>query len=341
MTGQCAAALDPGCSAVQPAANQADSFRPARERVAQELYCVSDRSRGECPMCQGSPGETAYPYRTVWRGNVFDYVSCTSCGTTYVDPLPTDADLQEMYSREAYHESFGDHPPELPDQRILEAAGRYLDKDLPLLDFGCGSGFFINAMKANGWTCEGSELDAGAREVAAANTGSPIYSLEKLEERGPRYGTIHLGDVLEHLPDPTGMMRRLEALLLPGGRFFLQGPLADNASLVRTAVGLFGAVKHQFGRDRNSYPPYHLFRVTARVQRDYFEKRLGYGTEWFHVFESGWPYHSPGLSLLRPGSGGNAVRLTIAATAKVAADVGRPVGLQLGNRFACVVAPRG
>lgn len=299
-----------------------------------QLSQTEQTAEGHCPMCGGAPRGTAYPYATQWNGRVFDYLSCGSCRTTFVSPLPGAEDFAKMYSRASYHDEYYVEVCDEAHDTTLAQAAPMLARDAPMLDFGCGNGSFIRAARSAGFDCEGVELEASARDYASRNSGAPVHALEDLLASGRRFATIHLGDVLEHLPDPTTTMRTLERLLAPGGRFFIEGPLEDNASPVFYASRLFGFAKKKLkGQAAGDFPPYHLFRVTARNQRRYFE-RLGYRIMRFDVFETGWPYAGDGSRTT-----GNAVRTAIAAQARAAAGVGNRIGLRLGNRFSAVLAP--
>jgi SAM-dependent methyltransferase len=294
----------------------------------------------ECPLCRGSAAGPAFPFGTIWNGRRFDYLRCSSCRSSFLSPLPTEDEFALMYDQSAYHDCFYQDASEevaasaLPRLRRLLPSGR-------LLDFGCGNGAFLIVARAAGFECEGVELDPKARERASANSSCPVLSLEEVREAGRAYDVIHLGDVLEHLPDPAGMMRALEPLLAEGGVFFIEGPLEDNRSLVLLAARLFGSVKKLRGKSlHGDLPPFHLFRATARAQRAFFEDRLGYAIEAFSVQESGWPYRNPGDRLLRPGSAGGFIRQSIGLAAIAAGKVFSRTPLRIGNRFAAVAAPR-
>ncbi len=295
-----------------------------------------------CPFCGSTAAGPAYPYETHWDGQHYRYLRCSSCRTTYVDPAPSAAALERFYDQAAYHSEHYDVQHENSQQTTLPQVRHLLKADGDLLDFGCGNGFFLKAAAAVGFRPEGVELDEKTREWATANSGCDVNSLEAVEASGRRYDVIHLGDVLEHLPDPKALMLRLEALLKPDGRFFIEGPLEENPSPVRRAVGIYDWLKGLLGkRRRGTFVPTHLLRTDARSQRRFFETALGYRVHAFRISEDGWPYWSRTDSLLRPRSAGHAVRMAIGAAAVAASRVAVPFGLNLGNRFSAVLSPQG
>lgn len=295
----------------------------------------------ECPLCCSPPAGPAFPFGTVWNGRRFDYLRCSGCRSSFLDPLPTDEEFALMYDRSAYHDRFYDDVSEEPTPSALPAMLPLLKPAGRLLDFGCGNGAFLIAARAAGFDCEGVELDPKACERASADSGCPVYSLEMVRAAGRTYDVIHLGDVLEHLPDPAAAIRDLEPLLAKGGQFFVEGPLEDNRSLVLLASRLFGSVKKGLKRPLyGDLPPFHLLRATARAQRAFFEERLGHRIQAYRIWESGWPYRNPGDWLLHPGSAGGFVRQSIGLAAIAAGKLLARTPLRVGNRFATVVTPQ-
>jgi SAM-dependent methyltransferase len=296
-----------------------------------------------CLICDGPPSGPTFPYGTIWNGRRFDYLRCGTCGSSFVHPLPTQEEFGRMYERSNYHDRYYETTEEEPSQTLLPRLKGFFRNGGAMLDFGCGNGSFLMVARAEGFAANGVELEASAREQAAANSGCEVFAFEELLASGRRYDVIHLGDVLEHLPNPAGTMRDLEPLLAPGGAFFIEGPLEDNPSPVFYASRLFGAYKKLRRRTlHGDLPPFHLFRTSARAQRAFFRRRLGYKVPLFRVYESGWPYYNGGDERVwRPSSAGHLVRMLIG---KIGILAGKALGrtpLMVGNRFAAIVAPAG
>ena len=181
----------------------------------------------------------------------------------------------------------------------LPKFGQLLRDFLPagaVLDYGCGLGLFLQALLAEGFSATGVEYDSDAAEYAARSTGCPVSSLAEFTSmrNNATYDALHLGDVLEHLPDPFATLRELLKIVKPRGLLFAEGPLENNPSPVYWAARLFGAVKRRLKPNfTGSSPPTHLFRVNAPQQLAFFasvEPHL-LRLHW-DVQETGWPYAS-------------------------------------------------
>jgi len=292
-----------------------------------------------CPICGGEAKGRAFPFSTDWNGKCFAYLACDPCNATFVDPVPDAADFAVMYSKANYHdEHYSVVAIERYRQSIRLLKGLVGDQ-IRLLDFGCGNGSFIGAGRLEGVDCAGVEIDPETIAFAKANSGCPVMTLEEMKVSGRMFDVIHLGDVLEHLPQPSDLLKDIEYLLAPGGRFFIEGPLENNASLVYSSARLFATIGRLLGRaQRGSRTPTHLFRVDSVNQRAFFTDRMGYKELYFSIHETGWPYYIIGkpfrLSprfLLKSAIGRAAIALGGRAT---------PWGGTFGNRFAALYLAR-
>lgn len=292
-----------------------------------------DRSR-VCPLCGGRPRGTTFPFSTVFNGSRFHYMECANCRSVFVDPVPNSETFALMYAKADYHDHHYQGTEEAPYRESARLLRAHLPQGSRVLDYGCGTGAFLKALGAEGFNPFGVEFDKDAAAFAGRNARCETVSVDEfmgLVEK-PVFDAIHLGDVLEHMPDPGGTLTQLLQFLRPGGLLFAEGPLETNPSPVYWAARTFGAIKHVARKDLGaSGKPTHLFRTGAKQQRDFF-LRVEPALAWKHwsVYETGWPY----------ASGGRLKR----SIANVAVAVG---GRQLlawtfGNRFRAIlsVSPR-
>ncbi len=98
--------------------------------------------------------------------------------------------------------------------------GRYLD-------VGCGSGGALGVARALGWRTAGIEVDAGAAEKARRFADELHVGDALTAPFAPaRFDVVTAFHVLEHVPDPVGMTRRMLEWLAPGGLLIVEVPNA-------------------------------------------------------------------------------------------------------------------
>jgi SAM-dependent methyltransferase len=102
-------------------------------------------------------------------------------------------------------------------RRRLEAAG--LRHGERILDYGCGSGAFVRYLRSCGYDAEGYD------------GYNPRFADRSLLER--RYACVVSQDVLEHVPDPGGLLDRFARLAAPGGLVAIGTPNANAIDLQR------------------------------------------------------------------------------------------------------------
>jgi SAM-dependent methyltransferase len=142
-------------------------------------------------------------------------------------------DYSIHYSR--FHDETHDHAERMAEWQ-LHLLKRYSpqDRDLPVLDIGCGYGFGMRALRHLGFSSiEGVELSSEQARVAV-KAGFQVHLTEDTEkfllDRPGKYGFIVLMDVLEHLPveRQIDLLRAIHGALLPSGRLFMTVPNANS-----------------------------------------------------------------------------------------------------------------
>lgn len=147
---------------------------------------------------------------------------CKDCGLGVTDPRP--ASLTALYPPD-YHLK-GDVPSTFAP--TLARIRKRLEPGTAL-DVGTGRGAFLEALARLGWHARGVEPDTPAAEAARARGFDvQVATFEEAELPEAAFDLVTLLQVLEHLPDPVAALRRLRALLRPGGTAVLAVPNADS-----------------------------------------------------------------------------------------------------------------
>lgn len=178
---------------------------------------------GPCAVCGG---RTAVPYATT-KG--YDFVRCNGCGFVFLSPMPTQAELNELYSGD--DGITADHYPKAKSRRgrAFWAAVRFLPylRGRRALDIGCGGGFMVDAMRRMGARAAGVDISPGA--IAYARKQFPknrfwCESFETFDADGEQFDFIYSSEVIEHLNDLPTYMALLRKVAAPGARLFLTTP---------------------------------------------------------------------------------------------------------------------
>jgi SAM-dependent methyltransferase len=83
-----------------------------------------------------------------------------------------------------------------------------------ILDVGCGDGLFFEELAVLGEGVEGVEVDGA---LVGERYRDRIGPFDPSFQPGHRFSLVPMLDVLEHLSDPVGAMRRARELLEPAG----------------------------------------------------------------------------------------------------------------------------
>jgi len=92
------------------------------------------------------------------------------------------------------------------------------------LDFGCGTGAFLNLLKEKGIRISGIEINEHARKEAERKLGQKIFSDIDFEADSNKYDLITLWHVLEHIEDFENVIQDLRSKLNVGGLLVIAVP---------------------------------------------------------------------------------------------------------------------
>ncbi len=190
-------------------------------------------------------------------------IECATCGFRHALPLPDSAALERAYAEDYYGSekpTFLAHAGE--DQAWAELAQtdrlEIFEKLLPadrrrLLDIGCGPGFFLKTASLRGWHAHGIEPSRQAAEHArglGATVTEGFFNAASAPSLG-RFDTVHLNNVLEHIPHPAELLSLAAGLMEKGGVICVNVP-NDFSPMQLAARAATGA------NDWWVAPPHHL-----------------------------------------------------------------------------------
>lgn len=129
--------------------------------------------------------------------------------------------------------------------RMDYVAGRARLAQQRVLDVGCGGGLLAESLVRAGAIVTAIDLAPAMIEVARLHAHESqltidyqIVSAEQLAQRGePAFDVITCMEMIEHVPDPAGLLQAISRLLRPGGQFFISTINRNLRSFLLAIVG--------------------------------------------------------------------------------------------------------
>lgn len=188
-----------------------------------------------CPVCGASSFRDVFkaPY---FRGDneMFQIQECTNCELWVTNPRPSDEDLGSYYDTPDYishtnaKKGVIDYMYHWVREYSLKKKVALINHLVPdkgqLLDYGAGTGHFLNAAKKQGWQVSGVEPSSDARRVANDKNSLELTDPHEFVWEKQMFDAITLWHVLEHLPDLRGHLSHFSAALKPGGVLVIAVP---------------------------------------------------------------------------------------------------------------------
>jgi len=183
-----------------------------------------------CPSC-GSPGISHYLRCRdhLVSGEYFELYQCHNCGLIFTQGHPDASDIGRYYESDEYvsHSNTSGGLLNCIYQAVrkimLNRKVRFIKvvsgvKKGTLLDIGCGTGHFANAMRKAGWNVTGIEVNVKARGYAISRFGLDVIDDKNISSlTSGSFDVITLWHVLEHFHDPYGYFNDIRRLLKPDG----------------------------------------------------------------------------------------------------------------------------
>lgn len=225
-----------------------------------------------CPIC------AAAGCRALGSRDSYTLFACPGCQAQFWSPFRNPG--RAWYEQQAQYRSDpprlyrGYHRAFLRRLAALPPASR-------ILDLGCGSGALVVELARRGQEVWGVDTDRLNIEIAqrhAPNAHLFASSLEDFLARAdlPRFDVVTCFEVLEHLDDPLGFLRRVAGLLQPQGLLVLSVPSRE-----RFWPNLYAW----------DFPPFHLSRWNEAALAALFHRaglavgRVVYTDQYIHFKE--------------------------------------------------------
>jgi SAM-dependent methyltransferase len=194
---------------------------------------IEVRTAVDCRIC-GRRVEIVGKRYGEYARRPFTLGRCPSCGFACVtDPW---LDYEAIYN-EDYYQGRGADPhvdylsalsePAMATQRYewrgiqrrLQSLSA-LQEATPWLDYGCGVGGLVQYLRGKGFSAAFG-FEQGWSEKRLEERSVPHLRADDLDANQERFDVVTAIEVLEHSIDPVGELRRIRALMKPGGILFV------------------------------------------------------------------------------------------------------------------------
>jgi 2-polyprenyl-3-methyl-5-hydroxy-6-metoxy-1,4-benzoquinol methylase len=189
-----------------------------------------------CPLCDSERiTKTMNVKDHSISGETFDLFKCQNCGFTFTQDIPDQAHIGDYYKSEDYI-SHSDTQKGIINKLYHKARSIMLDrkyrliqsqvKGNRLLDYGTGTGYFLQYMSTKGYEAQGVEIDADARKFIEDKFGLQVIEPAQFLKKNDKeiYDAISMWHVLEHVEDPDSLLKKMHQLLDHNGKLFIAVP---------------------------------------------------------------------------------------------------------------------
>ena len=197
----------------------------------------------DCLLCGGaswSPLVEAPDRTPSGAGQWFMVVQCRDCGLCFTNPRPSVDSIGQFYPSDySPHQprESGDGAPSAWRRLPWPRRWQNWRKRLPphgerrLLDFGCGSGSFLERMRSQGWQVVGVDASFEAARQTRERLGIPVLvgTLPHPGLADEGFDVVTMWQSLEHVHQPLEALRGAYNVLAPGGKVIVAVPNIDSA----------------------------------------------------------------------------------------------------------------
>ncbi len=211
-----------------------------------------------CPLCGSDSSRVIYDCRDVPpRINTLAGMihQCTDCQFLYKESTQQSLNaLEEIYQytikeTEFYFgpvlKGYDENSAEIRLysyvlEEIHRRIGPATNSEQRLLDVGCATGAMLDQSRAFGFTPYGVELNPNFARYAREEFGIPVIAGELNVEHfeSESFAAITMIDLIEHVPDPLGLLNTARQLLRPDGLLVVYTP-NHRSLIVQLSLALY------------------------------------------------------------------------------------------------------
>lgn len=250
-----------------------------------------------CPLCTGNDFKELYVTTDRHYGISGSYrlVRCGSCALVFLNPMYSDEELAGLYPSDyyAYQDKFQTSRWKTIAKKLvgysIGTKDPHFEAPGVLLDLGCGSGWFLESMRAQGWSTYGVEISEAAAALGQKAKGLQILcgTLEQAKFPPEFFDYVRSNHSFEHISCPNETLEEIHRILKPGGKVLIGVPNIDglNAALFGRYWWYLGVPVHPFSysvRSLSTILRKHGFIVDKIVYNSQYTGILGSLQIWLN-----------------------------------------------------------
>lgn len=202
----------------------------ALEAVKNCVLCQSENTR------QIFLSHNQHGRHVIDSADTFPVYLCNECTSVFLGHLLIDPDYYKKYYEQGYYKStigsmlsrilrvvswFSIHKKE----KLMMAHGPKKQGKISVLDIGCGTGAFLSQLNAELFIKSGVEINPEGVAVGRKE-GLEIYDQNVLEAdfTGRKFDVVTLWHVLEHVPNPVEVLKKIRVILEDDGVLIFEVP---------------------------------------------------------------------------------------------------------------------
>lgn len=211
-----------------------DFFKQYSSTILHKYKTIESKSGWKevtnCPLCNSTDSKLEFV-----KYDKIEIRGCKECGLRFNNFIPKNTN--DLYSDESYlgiakssYDANRDYRKMRFGKERIEILNTFLKKkkDPKLLDLGCGTGWFLELAREEGFSIYGQELGMALSQYASEVLNIKIYrDLNEIEEKN-YFDVITMFDLIEHVPDPLEMINKAIQLIKKGGLILIFTPNFDS-----------------------------------------------------------------------------------------------------------------
>ena len=226
-----------------------------------------------CPVCNSEKLKNAFScVDHTTTQETFQVQTCNQCSFTLTNPRPNDDQLGKYYESNDYishsnnQKGIFNRIYQMVRYHAMESKFKLingLNSNGLVLDYGCGTGEFLQEAKRQQWTVRGIEPSEKARAQAIGKLPAEVLgTLAEVPEQ-EAYDVVTLFHVLEHIHSLRKTVKKIASHLKSNGYLVIAVPNPESAD-----------AKH-YGKDWAGYDvPRHLYHFSEKSM-NIFQSEFG------------------------------------------------------------------